>query len=391
MSRKNLLIQTAFIGDLLLSIPLARRLRENYPEHELHLLCRHGQGEIFLLTGLVDKIIEVNKSQKKSWKKARLEVLSNEYNLVISPHESLTTAQLVFQIKAQRKIGFQHWWNFIFYDERIKRPMIFPESIRQLSLLSSIDTSIKDSLYSYGRNFSIENSFSLDELPKEQDSQYVPLWASMSLREFFSDLEDSFVNNRLLAHKEKLSIYSRNVLKMFSEFHIDRERPILFMAPGSVWGTKRWTIKGYAEVGNEMSRRGYQVIITGAPVEEEICSELSSLVPGSVNLVNKCNLFESVLLYIHGSLMVTNDCGAMHLAAVAELPTVSIFGPTVLRFGYRPWQNRALVVQNKELSCRPCGKHGPQKCPLGTHECMTSISSQKVIKAVQKIIGNKNS
>jgi len=74
----------------------------------------------------------------------------------------------------------------------------------------------------------------------------------------------------------------------------------------------------------------------------------------------------------------------MHLGSTAGTPTVSIFGPTILEFGYRPWNARAEIVQI-DLSCRPCGKHGAKKCPLGTHACMKGISSRVVITAADRL------
>jgi heptosyltransferase-2 len=87
----------------------------------------------------------------------------------------------------------------------------------------------------------------------------------------------------------------------------------------------------------------------------------------------------------YGKVVVSNDSGAMHLASVAEVPTVAIFGPTVLEFGYQPWNNMSAVVENKEINCRPCGKHGHEKCPIGTHVCMTSISANQVLEKIKAL------
>jgi heptosyltransferase II len=69
------------------------------------------------------------------------------------------------------------------------------------------------------------------------------------------------------------------------------------------------------------------------------------------------------------------------------IPTVAVFGPTTLDLGYRPWQNRALVVQ-KDLECRPCGKHGAAKCPLGTHACMKTVRPPDVLTAIDRLLGS---
>lgn len=74
------------------------------------------------------------------------------------------------------------------------------------------------------------------------------------------------------------------------------------------------------------------------------------------------------------------------MAAVVGLPTVAVFGPTTLDLGYRPWQSRAIVVQNNLLDCRPCGLHGAQRCPLGHHQCMKDLKVERVIQAFSKLL-----
>jgi heptosyltransferase-2 len=76
----------------------------------------------------------------------------------------------------------------------------------------------------------------------------------------------------------------------------------------------------------------------------------------------------------------------MHLAATSETPSVVIFGPTILEFGFRPWQDRVFVVETHGLACRPCGKHGHKKCPIGTHICMKQISKDEVLEKLQGVL-----
>ena len=92
-------------------------------------------------------------------------------------------------------------------------------------------------------------------------------------------------------------------------------------------------------------------------------------------------------MFTQGTALVCNDSGAMHAAAAAGLPTVAVFGPTVLAQGFRPWQNQAMVVQRR-LECRPCGKHGSDKCPIGTHACMEGIEAGEVLEALESLIKN---
>jgi heptosyltransferase-2 len=74
----------------------------------------------------------------------------------------------------------------------------------------------------------------------------------------------------------------------------------------------------------------------------------------------------------------------MHMAALSGLPTVAAFGPTTLDLGYRPWSASAAVAQ-RDLPCRPCGKHGAERCPINSHACMAGLSPATVLGAIEAI------
>jgi heptosyltransferase-2 len=118
----------------------------------------------------------------------------------------------------------------------------------------------------------------------------------------------------------------------------------------------------------------------GGPGEEELCEKIGQQIPGALNLAGRTSLLETTTVLSGAKLVVTNDSGGQHLAALSGVPTVAVFGPTVPEFGFIPWNKQAQVVENKTLACRPCGKHGHQICPIGTHICMTSITADQVVE-----------
>jgi heptosyltransferase-2 len=75
----------------------------------------------------------------------------------------------------------------------------------------------------------------------------------------------------------------------------------------------------------------------------------------------------------------------VHLAVARGTPVVAIFGPTVPQQGFAPYTNRARIVE-RPLSCRPCGRHGSVRCPIGTHACMREISAAQVQDAVLQLL-----
>lgn len=317
------------------------------------MVCRNGGfKDFFLRTGLVHKVVEVIKDDAGSYKKALAEI--GECDWVVAPHMSFRTAVFARKIKAKLRIGFKTRWSFLFYSKTIERPMLLPDALRQLSLLRVVDKDL-DQKYQELMQLSQSDSKYWTDLSELKMPSRVPAWATMEVD------------------------YTRTSDAALAKFQLKGE-PLVFFAPGSVWATKKWTKEGYSALGKMLSDQGFRIVIVGSPEERAECEEIAKTIPKARNLAGEPSLYELGALMSRGRLMIGNDNGAMHLAASSGVPTVAIFGPTVLSFGYRPWSRRALVVENATLSCRPCGKHGHQVCPIGTHECMKSITAEQVMQ-----------
>lgn len=371
-----LLVQTAFIGDLLLSIPLLKAVRERRPETKVTLLCRKGLGHFLVAAGLVDEAIEITKgedSDPKSWSDALAALKPRKFSLILCPHESFRSARFVWKLRASRKIGYRRVFNFAIFTDRVERPLHLPEALRQLALLTPVDPLWRERLDAYAAN-TIRGGLKADG-----SLAGVPTWAEMSVPSLLK-IKSSF----LAGSSDRLSPKTKEIINRFSLFS---GKSIAVLAPGSVWPTKMWRLDGFVEAANELLSRGYRVVVLGSPAEREICAELVSRAPGSVSVAGELKLFESTELLAIAAVAVCNDSGAMHMAAAAGTPTVAIFGPTVLDFGYRPWQTKSVVLQT-ELPCRPCGKHGSKACPIGTHDCMKRVKASAVIAAAETIQSN---
>jgi heptosyltransferase-2 len=356
----NLVVQTAFLGDLLLSIPLLKQCKAQWPNHQLALVCRNGLGEFFLKTGIVDHVFEIKKGDSASYQKALSEIQKHQVDFLISPHQSLRTAFFCRKIKAKKKISFKNFWSGFFFNESVHRDIEFPDAIRQISLLQNENPQLKQHL---------ENFKKSEEPFKKSAHGHLsapPAWASMSLRQqvMNKDLFNALVEKFKLQEFEK----AKSVL----------------IFPGSVWATKRWTEEGFIKAGVALKEAGYHVLVMGGPGEEEL-SERVAVGIGAQSLAGKTKIFESAQLIAHASLVLGNDSASTHLAAVCETPLIAVFGPTILEFGYRPWSAQSYIVE-KTLSCRPCGKHGHKVCPIGTHECMKGIPAEDVLSTAGFIL-----
>jgi heptosyltransferase II len=362
---QHLIVQTAFLGDVLLGIPLFKALRAESPNHKLVLLCRKGVGLFFIETGLVDEIIEIDKKDKSTWKQAYKKVENQKFDLVICPHESFRSARFVSKVSANEKIGFKRFFNFFIFTRRIERPMEAPEALRQLALLATVSPKWRDVIENFVSKQAARGGQALDgglvPVPDEATMQVPSL---IAIRKAKAEGKEDLPN-----------------LSPLLETVANTREPIVVLAPGSVWRTKQWTKEGFIQAGQEYSLKyGALIVIMGAKDERALCEEIAAAIPNSLSLAGRTSLLESGQLLALADLLICNDSGAMHLGAAADAPLVSVFGPTVLEFGYRPWSNRARVVQIP-LPCRPCGKHGSRECPIGTHACMRDIGADRVIAA----------
>lgn len=345
-----------------MSIPLLKRCKELWPDHKLALVCRKGMGDFLLKTQVVDQVFEIQKGNKDSYKKIIEHLKTQDVNYLISPHQSMRTAFFCKQIQAKHKIGYKNFWSFFAYETRIERNQFLPDALRQLSLLTNVDKGLSSLLHDYQV---LEKPY----LPKKHGQLTAPpAWASMSLRKTVLN-EDVF---KTLKHKFQLEGFETG-------------RAVLIF-PGSVWATKRWTEEGFVKAGQVLKEKGYAVYVMGGPGEEDLAERVAQQIPGVQSLAGKTAIFESAQLIARAALLIGNDSASTHLAAVCETPLIAVFGPTILEFGFRPWSAQSYIVQNDELPCRPCGKHGHKVCPIKTHVCMKDISADEVLESAGFIL-----
>ena len=357
----NLVIQTAFLGDLLLSIPLLKRIKASHQE-PLALVCRHGLGEFFLKTKLVDSVFEIQKGDSKSYQKVAAELNLLDLKNIYVPHQSLRTHLFISKLKSANKVGFATWWNRFFLTDRIKRDSSLPDAIRQQSLLQNSDRELKNLIKNYKIS---ENPYQITQSLLSKP----PAWSSMSLKN--QVIEDKSTWARFL---ERRGLSAK------------RDKPWVLIFPGSVWATKRWTVDGFGDLAKKLIEKNYEVFLMGAPNEERLCKEVAALAPGTYILAGQTTIYESAMMLARAALVIGNDSASMHLATCTETPLISVFGPTVIEFGYRPWSAESYIVQQSDLACRPCGPHGHRECPIKTHACMKGIQSRTVLALANQIL-----
>jgi len=161
------------------------------------------------------------------------------------------------------------------------------------------------------------------------------------------------------------------------------EAGFVAIAPGSIWGTKRWP--GYAELVASLDR---PAVIVGGRDDARLATDIMAQAPGRVHsAAGELGLRAATALLARAAVLVTNDSAPLHLATAVATPIVAVFGPTVPDFGFGPRGPRDVIVEHPSLGCRPCSAHGPQVCPLGHHRCMRELSVQTVAAAIEAVLG----
>src|SRR6266550_266724 len=163
------------------------------------------------------------------------------------------------------------------------------------------------------------------------------------------------------------------------------EEPFVALAPGSAWGTKRWPY--YVELAKRLAD-DFRIAIIGSKADAEVASQIiDALRPAAViNGVGTLPLLASAELIGRAQAIVTNDSAPQHLASAMGTPTLTIFGPTVPEFGFGPLAERNTVAGNSSLSCRPCDRHGPQRCPLGHWRCMRELTPDYISSLLTEVL-----
>lgn len=323
----TLVIQTAFLGDVVLTTPLLSALAAKHGP--VDVLVRPGATALVETLPSVRDVIGYDKRGRDrglgAWRRLATRLAKRRYQRVYLPHRSFRSAALAWWAKIPNRIGFADAATPWLYTETVTRPSKAHESERLLAL---------------ARTSGLREPPILLALTDDDRAQAYAWLASKGIG-------DGFVA----------------------------------MAPGSVWATKRWT--GFPELVRLLKGR---VVVIGGAEDAAAAQSLVDAAPDRVaNAAGSFPLRVSAALLERAGVLVTNDSAPLHLASAVGTPTVAVFGPTVPAFGFGPKAPRSAIVERTDLGCRPCSDHGPEKCPLGHHRCMREIPATAVRAAILQL------
>ncbi|MDD2227963.1 MAG: lipopolysaccharide heptosyltransferase II [Candidatus Cloacimonetes bacterium] len=340
-TKRILIVQTAFIGDVILITPIIRAVRQLYPLAVLDVMVVPAAAKLLENNPHVNSIIPYAKRRNSYLSMLNmLKILaSNRYDMAISPHSSARTHLLLWLSRIPRRIGFDRGMLPWLLTDKVKHPTDRHKINKNLLLLKFISP------------------------------------------------QDFPMQTELFPGKADLQTADKHVGEL-SKFKL------IAIAPGSIWATKCWLLESFTELAIKLIKSGFGIVLIGSEADKQKCNHIQTAInqdnPNApvINLAGSTNLLESAAVIAKCSLMICNDSGALHLANAMQTTVFAIFGPTVQSIGYYPYRDGDRVFE-VDLNCRPCGSHGADKCPLKHHKCMKFISADSVYTAVLESVSLK--
>lgn len=321
--KKILLIRTDRIGDLILTTPAIKSVRETYPDAKIDFLLKEYTYDILKDNRDVDRILCLNKDN-----------ISSDYDLAIAFNPGFQTNKITYLSGAKKRIGYNGKGGSFFLthqyiDDRAKRIRHEVETALEITSLAGCECSDKNLQLSV-------NAESVE-------------WANSYLER--NQVSEKFV----LLH------------------------------PGARQKYIRWHKKKYARLADEvLENYDCDVFIVQGPGEEQLVNDVLRLIKKNVKVLSVSELKNLIAVFSKASLFVGNSTGTLHIASALNIPTIGIFGsrhPLDSYLEWGPWSSNSVVV-SKDSGCLKCH---PSDCK--SFKCMNIINVSDVFIEVKKVLG----
>ena len=311
---KVLIIQTAFLGDVILATPLIENIHEHFPNAQIDFLLKKGNEALLKEHPILRKTYVFDKSRKrKSMMELIRSIRKEQYDLVINLHRFASSGLITTLSGAKETRGFtKNPFSFL-YSKRVPHELGKGqhEVDRNLSLISDF----------------VEHPQRRPQLfPSQADLDFVSQW---------------------------------------------KNEAYFCLAPASVWFTKQAPPAVWQYVMEKFDEDGVQFYLLGGPADYDLCEgiKLVSQRNNVHNLAGKLSLMQSAALMKDAKRNFVNDSGPLHIASAGNAPVSAFFCSTTPAFGFGPLSDDSNVIEVKNLDCKPCGLHGHKACPKGHFHC----------------------
>ena len=328
---KILILRLSSIGDIVLTQPVPRVLKDKFPDSRIDYLTKPVYKGVVEAFGCIDNIYE--------WedKKNAIRIIrKNKYDLVIDLHSKLNTSIIKFLSGTKKLITVnkRHWYRWALTKKVVKQP-----------------------------NESISNIY-LKTLQK---------------------IGIDIINFAPVLYPKK--VLKKVIHQLYDDNGIDRKRKLVGIFPGALHYTKQYSTTDLAKFINLVpDKYRCHFLILGTKEDNKFAEKIIERTGVRVyNLCGTANIPELIALIDTLDIIISNDSGPMHIAAALKKPQIAIFGGTHSKLGFSPLNYNAVVLQ-ANLPCQPCSVHGLERCPLGTMACMKAITADHLLSVFEELI-----
>jgi lipopolysaccharide heptosyltransferase II len=346
LPHKTLVLRLSSIGDIILTSPLLRVLRNAVGnEARIDFVVRKEYAELVQSCHHLSIVHEYDvDTGYKGLKALAMQLREEKYDLVIDLHDSIRTKLIRASINAgdvvvMDKRKFERW------------------------LLVNLKRN------AYTDNLTVAE-------------RYIETMEKYGIENDHKGLEIFIPDSTLFEVSGKIAA-----------LRLNKFEKVIGICPGSKHFTKRWQKEKFAEVAVRAAQEYHaKVLLFGGREERNDCEFVKEEVARRIsdqsvtNFAGTFSLLESAAALEFCDVVITNDSGLMHLAAAKQKKIVAIFGSTVKEFGFAPYGTEAIVIENNSLDCRPCTHIGKNVCPKSHFKCLSDISVDEVYSAVQQLL-----
>jgi heptosyltransferase-2 len=322
-----LVIQTAFIGDVILATPIVEKLHQFYPEAKIDFLLRKGNESLFTGHPFLNEILIWDKKNNKTVNLLKLigTVRRTKYDILINVHRFASSGIITFLSGAKERIGFD------------KNPFSFCYTKKAKHVIGNGKHEVE-------RNLELIVSFTDKEFARPR--LYPTPGDFESVKEY-------------------------------------KTSPYICIAPSSVWFTKQFPAYKWVEFLDKPTI--HKVYLLGAASDRELCEQIirSSINKNILSLAGKLSFLQSAALMKDAVMNYSNDSAPLHIASSINAPATVLFCSTIPAFGFGPLSDKSYIIETKEtLDCRPCGLHGFKACPKTHFKCAKTIKVEQLLEVL---------
>ena len=330
--KKILVIQTAFIGDVVLATSLIENLHQQLPEVRIDILVRKGNESLFESHPFLNQVLVWDKKNNKyqNWVGLLFKIRSRQYDVVLNAQRFAATGAWTAFSKAKIKIGFD------------KNPFSF-----------LFTNSVEHQFLEKGHH----------EIDRNHQLLSCLFEAKVAMPKLYPTASDELA----------VSSY--------------QQTPYICVAPASVWFTKQFPLEKWVNLINQIPFKG-PIYLIGGPGDKLLCDQILQKInrKSVVNLAGRLSFLASAALQKKAVLNYVNDSAPMHFASAVNASVVAVYCSTLPNFGFGPLSDHSFIVQtNEALSCRPCGIHGKKQCPLKHFDCAKTIKMDQLIAPLLQV------